>query len=178
MKGMPYGFDYAVNDQYTGTDFSQTESSDGNVVTGEYRVLLPDGRTQIVTYTADHENGFVADVRYEGEAQYPQGSRIVDTEGSRTIILGLGDNRMEVTVTEDNREIIMDLVGSRATTVDMEDNKIITGMEVRKITVATAAMEDNRIRVEASSVAARVRPQGMAGRNSNDSSKLMIQKRY
>ncbi|ROT62509.1 putative cuticle protein 7 [Penaeus vannamei] len=74
MKGMPYGFDYAVNDQYTGTDFSQTESSDGNVVTGEYRVLLPDGRTQIVTYTADHENGFVADVRYEGEAQYPQGS--------------------------------------------------------------------------------------------------------
>ena len=37
-------------------------------VTGEYRVELPDGRVQIVSYHADHENGFIADVRYEGEA--------------------------------------------------------------------------------------------------------------
>lgn len=29
---------------------------------------LPDGRVQIVSYHADHENGFIADVRYEGEA--------------------------------------------------------------------------------------------------------------
>ena len=30
-------------------------------------VELPDGRVQIVSYHADHENGFIADVRYEGE---------------------------------------------------------------------------------------------------------------
>ena len=32
---------------------------------------LPDGRVQTVTYTADEYGGFVADVKYEGEAVYP-----------------------------------------------------------------------------------------------------------
>ncbi|XP_037775730.1 cuticle protein 19-like [Penaeus monodon] len=69
--GMPYDFAYAVKDDYSGNDFGHNENSDGNVVTGEYYVLLPDGRRQIVTYTADHNTGYVADVRYEGEATYP-----------------------------------------------------------------------------------------------------------
>ncbi|XP_026272390.1 pro-resilin-like [Frankliniella occidentalis] len=64
----PYSFEYEVKDDSTGTDFSRKESSDGSTVTGEYQVLLPDGRRQMVKYTADDANGFVADVKYEGEA--------------------------------------------------------------------------------------------------------------
>ncbi|XP_042855741.1 cuticle protein 19-like [Penaeus japonicus] len=52
--GMPFDFAYAVKDDYTGNDFAHDETSDGKVTSGSYRVLLPDGRTQIVTFTADH----------------------------------------------------------------------------------------------------------------------------
>ncbi|XP_064118893.1 vitelline membrane protein Vm26Ab-like [Macrobrachium nipponense] len=72
QKGMPFDFDFAVNDQYQGLDFAHDSESDGNVVNGQYRVLLPDGRTQIVTYTADNSNGYQAEVTYEGEARYPE----------------------------------------------------------------------------------------------------------
>ncbi|CAL4060983.1 unnamed protein product, partial [Meganyctiphanes norvegica] len=67
-KGMPFDFAYNVVDDYKDLNFGHNSNSDGNVVTGEYRVLLPDGRTQIVTYTADY-SGYKADVRYEGEAK-------------------------------------------------------------------------------------------------------------
>ena len=45
----------------------QESREDHGAVSGEYRVALPDGRIQIVTYHAD-ENGYVADVKYEGVA--------------------------------------------------------------------------------------------------------------
>ena len=75
---------------FRGLNYGQEENSDGSVVTGEYRVLLPDGRTQIVRYKktflqyfrtfilrdlynfryrADHESGYTAEVTYEGEAR-------------------------------------------------------------------------------------------------------------
>merc|ERR1711970_765819 len=71
-EGMPFDFAYGVKDDYKGVDFDHNSNSDGKVVTGQYRVALPDGRTQIVTYTADHYNGYQAEVTYEGEAQYPE----------------------------------------------------------------------------------------------------------
>ncbi|KAK5639803.1 hypothetical protein RI129_010614 [Pyrocoelia pectoralis] len=67
-----YEFGYQVKDDYTGNNYNRQETSDGNQVNGEYRVQLPDGRTQIVTYYADWQSGFHADVRYEGTATYPE----------------------------------------------------------------------------------------------------------
>lgn len=68
---MPYQFGYAVKDDPTYNNFAHQEAADNKAVTGSYRVALPDGRTQIVTYKAD-EYGYVADVKYEGEAKYPE----------------------------------------------------------------------------------------------------------
>lgn len=65
---MPYAFGYSVKEPEYNKDFGHKESSDGKRVTGEYRVLLPDGRTQIVSYYVEGDSGFVADVRYEGQA--------------------------------------------------------------------------------------------------------------
>ena len=67
---MPYQFSWAVKDEPTQNDYSHQETSDGQVVTGSYRVLLPDGRTQIVTYRVEGDSGFVAEVKYEGEAKF------------------------------------------------------------------------------------------------------------
>jgi len=64
-----YNFEYGVQDSYS-NNFGHSESRDGYRTSGSYRVALPDSRTQIVTYTAD-ENGFVSDVKYEGEAVFP-----------------------------------------------------------------------------------------------------------
>ena len=68
---VPYNFAWAVKDDYTYNDYGHQETSDGYAKTGSYYVLLPDGRTQTVTYKAD-ENGYVADVSYKGEAKYPE----------------------------------------------------------------------------------------------------------
>merc|ERR1711931_118963 len=66
-----YHYDYAVADDYSGANFAANENRDGYATTGEYRVALPDGRTQIVTYNvADGYSGYVADVSYEGQAHY------------------------------------------------------------------------------------------------------------
>ncbi|XP_049815189.1 cuticle protein 19-like [Schistocerca nitens] len=71
VPGMPFDFEYAVKDDAHGADYAHRANSNGDVVQGEYRNLLPDGRVQVVRYTADWATGFHAEVSYQGEARYP-----------------------------------------------------------------------------------------------------------
>ena len=73
----PYSFSYESVDPNTGMAFGHKESSDGVNVQGEYRVVLSDSRTQIVTYSVTPDSGYVADVKYEGTAIAPQPARLV-----------------------------------------------------------------------------------------------------
>ena len=68
-----YDFSYDVHG-YSDYDakFNAQEARDGYATQGSYSVDLPDGRTQTVTYRVDDAySGTIADVTYEGEAQYP-----------------------------------------------------------------------------------------------------------
>ena len=71
LPPQPFAYQYGVADDYSGANYEKAENQDasGNLQ-GSYWVNLPDGRVQIVTYT--HTNGFVADVKYEGTAVYPE----------------------------------------------------------------------------------------------------------
>ena len=68
-----YNFNYDVHGygDYE-PQFNAQEARDGYATQGSYSAKLPDGRTQTVTYRVDDAySGFVADVKYEGEAKYP-----------------------------------------------------------------------------------------------------------
>jgi len=66
----PYSFTYGVKDEYSGTDFQRNEESHGDTIRGSYKVALPDGRVQIVSYEAD-DDGYRATVSYEGTPVHP-----------------------------------------------------------------------------------------------------------
>ena len=98
-----YQFEWTVKNEPSGNDYRQEETRDGELTTGLYQVLLPDGRYQVPTlgphhlghcllsvfnnqrtllfhwmqtvkYRIDNDSGFLADVTYIGEAQdYPAG---------------------------------------------------------------------------------------------------------
>lgn len=59
-----YQFKYDVNAPEYGVKFGHEESKEGEEAWGRYNVLLPDGRTQIVEYEADHF-GYRPKITYE-----------------------------------------------------------------------------------------------------------------
>ncbi|CAL4128249.1 unnamed protein product [Meganyctiphanes norvegica] len=74
---IPYQFSYGIQDAYSGAGYGHNEQGDGKQVLGSYTVDLPDGRTQTVEYSADHNVGYVAKVSYSGKAQYAKGGPAV-----------------------------------------------------------------------------------------------------
>ncbi|KAI9554193.1 hypothetical protein GHT06_019465 [Daphnia sinensis] len=66
-QGDPFQYSYAVEAEPTVNETrvrqSKAESSDGQEVIGQYKVLLPDGRLQTVSYTSG-PNGYKATVKY------------------------------------------------------------------------------------------------------------------
>ncbi|XP_037791882.1 pro-resilin-like [Penaeus monodon] len=65
-----YDFNYAVKHDYSNNDFGHQENRNGYDTQGAYFVLLPDSRIQRVSYNVNGDAGYVAQVTYEGEAQY------------------------------------------------------------------------------------------------------------
>ncbi|CAL4062918.1 unnamed protein product [Meganyctiphanes norvegica] len=72
VNGMPYSFSWQVSDEVSGNEYGQEEESNGENTKGSYSVLLPDGRTQKVTYKVDPGAGYTAEIAYEGEAKFPE----------------------------------------------------------------------------------------------------------
>lgn len=67
-----YSFAYDIQDGLTGDSKSQHETRSGDVVSGSYSLVDPDGHKRTVEYTADPHNGFNAVVHRE-----PLGAKIV-----------------------------------------------------------------------------------------------------
>merc|ERR1719481_1192374 len=68
----PYHYEYNVDDNKEYLHFGQEEEDDGTGnVHGYYHVQLPDGRLQRVDYHISGYSGYIADVKYDGEAHHP-----------------------------------------------------------------------------------------------------------
>ncbi|XP_068209991.1 pro-resilin-like isoform X2 [Palaemon carinicauda] len=65
-----YSFTWAVSDDSSSNEFGHQETRDGDDTQGSYYVQLPDGRLQTVKYSVNDDSGYVAEVTYEGEAQF------------------------------------------------------------------------------------------------------------
>jgi len=74
-----YSFQYRVNNNDDSVQYSHEEDRSKDDTSGHYQVLLPDGRTQVVTYNIpDKDTGYLALVQYQ--------KRNRDTQRKREII--------------------------------------------------------------------------------------------
>ncbi|KAF0296178.1 hypothetical protein FJT64_006328 [Amphibalanus amphitrite] len=74
--GIEYEYGYLVDGRReSGAAFGLQQAAADGITRGRYEVQLPDGRTQVVTYTAGGQDGYQAEVNYIGEAvEQPAGS--------------------------------------------------------------------------------------------------------
>ncbi|XP_064077125.1 pro-resilin-like [Macrobrachium nipponense] len=75
-----YNFNWAVRDESSENDFGHQEAREGDDTQGSYYVHLPDGRLQKVSYHVDGDDGYVAEVSYEGEARFPDSASYESNE--------------------------------------------------------------------------------------------------
>ncbi|XP_050728885.1 uncharacterized protein LOC127004792 [Eriocheir sinensis] len=68
-----YEYKYTVQDPESGNSYTHHETRNADLTEGTYQVVLPDGRLQVVRYTAD-KGGFNALVEYKGESTVTQPS--------------------------------------------------------------------------------------------------------
>ena len=66
-----YEFKYGVKDPHTHDIKEQAEKRDGDKVEGYYKLVEPDGTTRTIRYTADHHEGFLAQIDISGHAAHP-----------------------------------------------------------------------------------------------------------
>ncbi|XP_045781213.1 pro-resilin-like [Maniola jurtina] len=79
-----YSFGYTVSDASEGAQFGHREERREESAQGEYHVVLPDGRTQTVSYEAD-ERGFKPQVSYQDSEQLARsGGYDADTRSHHT----------------------------------------------------------------------------------------------
>ncbi|KAG7166345.1 pro-resilin-like [Homarus americanus] len=78
-----YNFNYAVDHEPSGNDFGHQETRDHDDTQGLYYVQLPDGRRQTVNYNVEGDSGYLADVKYDGEARYPDSYESFESFESR-----------------------------------------------------------------------------------------------
>lgn len=64
INNFNFNYRYHISDFKTGNNFGHMQKSNKAETKGQYQILLPDGRIQIVKYYAD-DSGFHADVSYQ-----------------------------------------------------------------------------------------------------------------
>ncbi|CAD7004609.1 unnamed protein product [Ceratitis capitata] len=72
-----YEFAYGVEDAQARLLQNRQETRDGDAVRGSYSVVDPDGNLRVVKYTADHVNGFQAEVTTNGLGTTVHGQQLL-----------------------------------------------------------------------------------------------------